>query len=118
MIKGFGLLVEANIVATFDGRRNTLVKTDNFSLSPRLGVELDYKKFAFLRFGLTNLQQDTDIDRDPFWTIDPSIGVGVKIKDFTLDYAFTDIGEQRNNTFSHVISLMYNLSGKDVKSGF
>ena len=116
--RGFGLSVEATIEATFDGRRNTLVKTDQFSLTPRLGVEVDYKKFAFLRLGVTNFQQDVDIDRNPFWTADPSIGVGVKIKDFTLDYAFTDIGERRNNTFSHVISLMYNLPAKPVKTGF
>jgi len=116
--KGFGLLVEANIEATFDGRRNTLVKNDQFSIAPRFGLELDYKQFAFLRFGLNNLQQDTDIDLDPFWTVDPSIGLGVKIKDFTLDYAFTDIGEQRNNTFSHVISLLYDLKGKKELTGF
>ncbi len=118
LAKGFGLAIEANVEATFDGRRNTLFKNDQFSIAPRIGAELDYKKFAFLRIGLTNLQQDTDIGLDPFWTIDPSIGVGVKIKDFTLDYAFTDIGEQRNNTFSHVISLMYNLPAKPVKTGF
>ncbi len=116
--KGFGLLVEASVIATFDGERNTLVKTDQFSIAPRMGAELDYKQFAFLRFGLTNLQQDTDIDKDPFWTIEPSIGVGVKIKDFKLDYAFTDIGDQRNNTFSHVISLLYNLPGRNIKQGF
>lgn len=114
--KGFGLSVEATIEATFDGRRNILVATDQFSLTPRLGVELDYKKFAFLRLGVTNFQQDVDIDRNPFWTADPSIGVGVKIKNFTLDYAFTDIGERRNNTFSHVISLMYNLPYKSANT--
>ena len=116
--KGFGLLVEANIEATFDGRRNTLIKNDQFSLSPRVGLELDYKQFAFLRFGFNNIEQATDIDLDPFWTVDPSIGIGVKIKDFTLDYAFTDIGEQRNSTFSHVISLLYNLKGKKQVAGF
>ncbi len=116
--KGFGLLVEANIEATFDGRGNTIITNDQFNLSPRFGLEVDYKQFAFLRFGLNNLQQDTDIDLDPFWTVDPSIGVGVKIKDFTLDYAFTDVGEDRNNTFSHVISLIFNLKGKKQVTGF
>jgi len=116
--KGFGLLAEINLEANFDGRPNTLIAEDNISLAPRFGLELDYKQFAFLRFGLNNLQQDTDIGLDPFWTVDPSIGIGVKIKNFTLDYAFTDIGEQRNNTFSHVISLLYNLKQKQQLTGF
>ena len=110
--KGFGISVEASLVATFDGERNTLIKGKQFSISPGIGAELDFKQFAFLRFGLTNVQQDTDIDRNPYWTIEPSLGLGVKIKNFKLDYAFTDIGDQRNNTFSHVISLLFNLPQK------
>ncbi len=116
--KGFGLAVEGSIIATFDGKRNTLIKTDQFSVSPGLGAEIDYKQFAFLRFGLSNLQQDTDINTTPFWTVDPSLGLGVKIKNFQLDYAFTDIGDQRNGTFSHVFSLLFNLQSKAVKEGF
>lgn len=116
--KGFGLLIEANLVTTLDGRRNALVRTDQFSMAPRIGMELDYKQFVFLRAGLSNLQKDTDIVEDPFWTVDPSIGVGLEIKEFTLDYAFTDVGEQRNNTFSHVISLFYNLPQKAMAEGF
>ena len=116
--KGFGVGLEASLIATFDGKRNAIIKTDQFSISPGLGAEIDYKKFAFLRFGLTNLQQDTDINTNPFWTVDPSLGLGVKIKNFQLDYAFTDIGDQRNGTFSHVFSLLFNLQSKAVKEGF
>lgn len=116
--KGFGIGVEGSLIATFDGKRNTLIKTDQFSISPGIGAEVDYKKFAFFRFGLSNLQQDTDLNTDPFWTIEPSLGVGVKIKNFKIDYAFTDIGDQRNGTFSHVFSLLFNLQSKSTKEGF
>ena len=110
--KGFGVALEASLIATFDGRRNTLIRTNQFSIEPGIGLEIDFKQFAFLRFAVSNPQQDTDLNRDPFWTVDPSLGLGVKIKNFTIDYAFTDIGDQRNGTFSHVFSLLYNLQSK------
>ncbi len=116
--KGFGIGVEANLIATFDGRRNTLIRTDQFSISPSIGGELNFKQFAFLRIGFGNVQQDTDLNTDPFWTVDPSLGLGIKIKNFKIDYAFTDIGDQSNGTFSHVFSLLFNLDSKRSIEGF
>ncbi len=108
----FGLLAEINFQTTTDGRRNTLIQTNTFSIAPNLGLELDYKKFLFLRMGVSNLQKDTDIGSDPFWTFDPSLGIGLIFKSLEIDYAFTDIGDQRNSTFSHVISLQFKIPKK------
>ena len=108
----FELLAALDFLTTTDGKRNTLIKTDGFSIAPNLGFELNYKKFVFLRLGTSNFQQDTDIGSDPFWTFDPSLGIGLVFKDLELDYAFTDIGDQRNSTFSHIISLQYKLPQK------
>lgn len=108
----FSLLAEIDFITTTDGRRNTLIKSETVSIAPNLGFELAYKNFVFLRLGGSNLQQDTDIGSDPFWTFDPSLGIGLLFKNLEIDYAFTDIGDQRNSTFSHIISLQYKLPRK------
>lgn len=112
-LKGdFELYSEINFQATTDGKRNTLIKSNTISIAPSLGFELDFKKFIFGRVGFNNISQDTDIGSSPFWTLDPSVGIGIMFKKLSIDYAFTDIGEQRNSTFSHVISLKYSMDRK------
>lgn len=107
--ENIGLRPELDIRLTTDGQRNTLVSGDPISLDPSLGAEFDYKQFLFLRLGVNNFQQDTDIATDPYWTVEPTIGLGVRFKKIQLDYAFTDVGEQRNNTYSHVVSLLFTI---------
>ena len=109
LTENIGLRPELDLRFTTDGERNTLISADPISIDPSLGAEFDYKKFLFLRLGVNNFQQDTDIAVDPYWTAEPTIGLGVLFKKIRLDYAFTDVGEQRNNTYSHVISLLFNL---------
>ncbi len=112
-LKGeFELYAELNLEATIDGKRNTLISSSAISVAPTLGFELNYNKFIFARLGFSNIQQDTDLGSNPFWTLDPSIGIGLGFKRLTIDYAFTDVGEQRNSTFSHVISLKYSMDRK------
>ncbi len=111
--ENFGLRPELDFRATTDGQRNTLISADPISIDPSFGAEFDYKKFLFLRLGTNNFQQDQDINTDPYWTVEPTIGLGILFKKIRLDYAFTDIGEQRNNTYSHIVSLVFNLKRKE-----
>ncbi len=110
--ENYGLLANLDFQITTDGQRNTLVSADPFSIGPRIGLEGHYKKLIFVRLGANNFQQDTDLGIDPFWTVEPSLGLGIRIKKIQIDYAYTDVAEQRNNTFSHVISLQLNLKRK------
>ncbi|MEO1255219.1 MAG: hypothetical protein AAFY41_10095, partial [Bacteroidota bacterium] len=48
----FGLLTSSDLDVTLDGRRNTLIQTELLSVDPRAGLELDFKKIAFLRVGV------------------------------------------------------------------
>jgi hypothetical protein len=36
---------------TFDGKRNTIIRTDLVSFDPRLGLEVGYKNLVFFRAG-------------------------------------------------------------------
>ncbi|MFK8102580.1 MAG: hypothetical protein AB8G15_08645 [Saprospiraceae bacterium] len=100
----FGLMAELDFTASSDGFRNTLIRSNTFSVDPSFGIEANYGKFVFFRAGINNFQKDRDFEEE-FWTVQPNLGVGLKIFNLYIDYAFTDIGDQRNKTYSHVISL-------------
>lgn len=105
----FNLLAEANMVLTSDGRRNTLLRTGLISADPYLGVQGGYKNIVFLRAGLGNIQQVTDLGGKKVYNVQPNMGIGVKIKQVSLDYAYTDIGNSSVALYSHVFSLRFDL---------
>lgn len=105
-------LAEMNLVNTFDGKRNTIVKSDFISIDPSLGFEADYDDLIFLRTGLRNVQVTTDIDGNRLTTFQPTFGVGVKFNYISIDYAFTDIGDQSIALYSNVFSLRLDLNKK------
>lgn len=102
----FGLLGEFNADLTTDGLRNVLIKSKVISIDPHIGFEANYKQIIFLRGGVGNLQKvKNDDGTDESMTFQPNIGIGLKIKSLSLDYAFTDIGNQSTALYSHVFSL-------------
>lgn len=105
---------EVSLYVTTDGRRNTLVSGDPFSIDPSAGLEVGYNDFVFLRAGVNQFQQELSFDKGEFWSARPSIGVGLKLGIFTVDYAYTDLGDSQNR-YSHVVSLMANLRPREVK---
>jgi hypothetical protein len=111
------LLAEADFDLTFDGRQNELISGNPVSVDPRLGLELSYKDVFFVRAGLDNFQQALD-DRDTtnqrkIWIYQPSVGVGFKVGDVQIDYAFTNLANQSNPLYTNVFSLKVDL--KDFK---
>jgi len=103
--KGIAGMVEFGVDATFDGKRNVLIRTNFMSMDPHIGMELDYKKIVFLRAGVNNIQEARTFDHEKEMTWQPNIGVGIHFWKLTLDYAFTDIGGTSVALYSHVFSL-------------
>jgi hypothetical protein len=114
LINKIGVAPEIDLIATTDGRRNTLISADPFSIDPAIGLELDYKQFIFLRGGASQFQRELAIGGDELLGVRPSIGLGLKISSLSLDYAFTDLGSSQS-TFSHIISLMLDFKPKRDK---
>jgi hypothetical protein len=117
--KRVSLLVEADIDATFDGRRNTVVSSNPISLDPRVGLELSFKNVFFVRAGINNFQQVLD-DRDTtntrkIWIYQPSLGAGFKVGDVQIDYAFTNLANQSYPLYTNVFSLRVDLRRKEKK---
>ncbi len=103
--KKLGILPAVDFRFTFDGKRNVIFKSDFTSIDPAVGLELDYEKVAFLRVGAGNVQELKNFDGSTYQTFQPNMGVGVKIKQVSIDYAMTDIGDQAESPYSHVFSL-------------
>lgn len=99
------VMPELNLITTFDGKRNTPIKTDVLSVDPVLGLEVGYLKMIFLRAGINNIQQAKDIDNKTYTTLAPGVGVGIKYKIFTLDYALTNFGDNALGLYSNIFSL-------------
>ena len=103
------LKAEASVDVTFDGKRNTVVSSDPVSIDPHLGLELAVNKTFYLRGGITNFQQglsDGDtLNQKRVWLFQPSAGVGFKLKDVVIDYAFANLANQSNPLYTHIITL-------------
>lgn len=106
----FTILAEVNFDMTFDRKRNVLIKSDVTSIDPHLGIEVGYLNFVFLRAGLGNIQKVSDIEDKVVTSFQPNMGVGVKLKGFTIDYALTDIGDQSVALYSNVFSLKFDIN--------
>jgi hypothetical protein len=108
----FDLIAALDLENTFDGRRNTLIQTDFVSIDPRLGIELGYAGIVYVRTGIANMQYVTDINDSRTLTVQPNIGLGLKIKSVSLDYALTDIGDNSVALYSNIFSLKFDLFKK------
>ena len=75
----FTLLAELNADFTFDGQRNVPISSDVISVDPRIGFEVGYSNFVFLRGGMQNIQQIKDVDGGKSTIVQPNLGIGVKI---------------------------------------
>ena len=110
------VLGEVNFINTFDGERNTVIKTNLWSMEPAMGLEIGYKGFVYLRGGLGNIQKQLN-DRATLYvtTVQPNFGAGVKYRMFTLDYALTDIGDRSVALYSNIFSLKIDINKKTGK---
>jgi hypothetical protein len=107
------ILPELNLINTFDGMRNTVIKSDLWSLEPAFGLEIGYKGLIYLRAGLGNIQKELN-DRATLYitTVQPNFGVGIKYRIFALDYALTDIGDRSMALYSNIFSLKIDINHK------
>ena len=106
---------ELNFINTFDGTRNTVIKTNAWSMEPALGVEIGYKKFIFLRGGIGNVQKAKTVMGKDATTVQPNIGVGLKYKICGLDYAMTNIGNVSTSLYSHIFTVKIDITKKLIK---
>lgn len=113
------LLAETNLDVTMDGKRNTLIRNNSFSIDPRAGLEANILDKIFVRAGVSNFQEglaDSDTtNQKRVWIFQPSVGAGFKAGQFTIDYAFTNLANQSNPLYTHIFSVKLDLEKKNLK---
>jgi hypothetical protein len=114
--KKFGVMPELDIDMTTDGMNNVLISSAPFSFEPHFGIELNYKHLIYIRGGIGNIQRAiNDVNGDPILTAQPDIGVGLRLGAFTLDYAFTNLGNVSESPYSNVFSVKMNIANKKTR---
>ena len=108
----FSGLVELDLDFSFDGQRHVLIEGDPVSIDPHLGIEIDFNRLAFLRFGIGNFQRVVEFDDKESMTFQPNFGIGIQFKGISIDYALTDIGDQSLALYSNVFSIRYSFDRK------
>lgn len=84
---------------------NDIVSSSFASVTPALGLEFGYIDMIFVRGGVGNFQNVTQLDGSDSVNFQPNIGVGFRYKGIQVDYALTDIGDQSAALYSNVFSL-------------
>lgn len=113
--KKITLLPTLDLIATFDGMRNTVIRNSGWSMNPAAGFEAGFKNLIFLRGGVGNFQSLVKIDQSGReMTYQPNIGLGLRLGPVNIDYAFSDIGDRSTALYSHIFSLQFNLKPKAV----
>ena len=73
-----------DLLSMFEGREAYYLNLGSWSLEPRLGVEGVFRERLSLRLGLTDLYEDPLSG----WTMRPTLGMGVEVYKFAIDYGF------------------------------
>ena len=84
---------------------NDIISTSFTSITPSVGLEFGYIDMVFVRTGVGNFQNITQLDGSDSVGFQPNIGVGFKYKGIQVDYALTDIGDNSAALYSNVFSL-------------
>lgn len=103
----FALQGEVNAVLSTDGKRNVLISADPVSIEPLIGLEASYIDLIYLRAGLGNMQQVKTFRGTKEVVVQPNLGLGLKLGNFQLDYAITNIGNLSNTLYSNIFSLKF-----------
>lgn len=106
------LMAEIDVENTFDGPRNTLISTSTWSADPRIGIEVGYSRIVYLRAGVNTFQYVTDDNDARQLTMQPNLGLGIRIKSFHLDYALSRIASGNEDLFSNIFSIRFDLFKK------
>lgn len=105
----FSVQPEFDLDFTFDGKRNVLIRTNAFSIDPKLGTEMGFKDIVFLRFGFNNLQQVEDFNAETSWKVQPNLGLGIQLNRLSLNYALTNISSGVG-LYSNIFSIRFDIN--------
>ena len=116
--ENINILAEIDVDLTFDGKRNTLLKSDIVTFDPHAGIEASYKKIVFLRAGVSNVQKLPVNETEYDLNMQPAVGVGIVLNKMNIDYTISNIGNKAFSIYSHVFTVRLALNKKSNSAKF
>lgn len=107
--RDYTFLAALNLNMEF-AQTNDIISSSFVSIAPAAGLEFGYTDLVFVRTGLGNFQNQTQIDNTTKLSFQPNVGLGFKYKGIQVDYALTDLGNQSAALYSNIFSLKVDLS--------
>ncbi len=98
------LLTEVNFDVRFT-ETNDLISSSLASISPAVGLQLNYNNLIFLRSGVGKFQNIEQFDGGEKLNVQPNIGLGFQYKGISVDYSLTNIGKTDETFYSNIFSL-------------
>lgn len=107
----FRLSPELQIDISLDGKSSSVLRFADL----KVGTELAYKEFAFLRLGLKDIQSAlSETDESSTVIMRPTAGVGVRLSEMvSLDYTLAGLTDFNTGLNSHVLSLVVDFAKRD-----
>lgn len=84
---------------------NDVISSSFSSITPALGMQLDYKNLIFLRSGVGKFQYIEQLGGGEKLNVQPNIGLGFHYKGIYVDYSLTNIGKTDEVFYSNIFSL-------------
>jgi hypothetical protein len=98
------LLTELDFDVRF-AETNDLISSSFASVTPAVGLQLDYNNLIFIRSGVGKFQNVTQFDGGEKINMQPNIGLGFHYKGIHVDYSLTNIGKTDETFYSNIFSL-------------
>ena len=84
---------------------NDVISSSFASITPALGLQLDYNNLIFLRSGVGKFQNIDQFNNGEKLNVQPNIGLGFHYKGIYIDYSLTNIGKTDEVFYSNIFSL-------------
>ncbi|MTI88555.1 MAG: PorV/PorQ family protein [Balneolaceae bacterium] len=105
-VRDFDILAAVDADLLFENRQAYYINMGSMSVEPHIGTEVTYKNRISLRTGLTDFVTDPEAG----FSVSPTLGMGLKLSSFVLDYGFASFaGASSNLGFTHRISLRFDI---------
>ncbi|MBQ4409050.1 MAG: hypothetical protein II852_18785 [Bacteroidales bacterium] len=101
----FGVAAMAALRSYFGYNTQYVVHSDFASVDPALGLELSYKDIVKVRGGVSDFQHDNNLTISHHTSARPSVGAGLRLYGFRIDYAFFFSGAMGEG--SNVVTVGY-----------
>ena len=108
----FSVCPELNLDLSTDGQRNVLISSKYINLDPRIGIEIGYNELIYLRGGYGTLQRVIDFNGNKSLNGMPSLGLGIQLKNLSIDYALGNAFNQGLIGMSNMVSLRLSINRK------